>query len=41
MLAGISHDIRTPLTKLRLAMAMASDTNGDEAFVGAAESYLD
>lgn len=36
MLAGISHDIRTPLTKLRLAMAMASDTNGDEAFVGAA-----
>jgi two-component system osmolarity sensor histidine kinase EnvZ len=41
MLAGISHDIRTPLTKLRLAMAMANDTNGDEAFIGAAESYLD
>lgn len=41
MLAGISHDIRTPLTKLRLAMAMANDTNGDETFVVAAESYLD
>ena len=25
MLAGISHDIRTPLTKLRLAMAMAGE----------------
>ncbi|WP_336599555.1 ATP-binding protein [Paraburkholderia bengalensis] len=41
MLAGISHDIRTPLTKLRLAMAMATGTGGDEAFVSAAESYLD
>ncbi|MBP0591240.1 HAMP domain-containing protein [Paraburkholderia sp. LEh10] len=41
MLAGISHDIRTPLTKLRLAMAMANGTGGDEAFVSAAESYLD
>ncbi|HEY3597959.1 MAG TPA: ATP-binding protein [Paraburkholderia sp.] len=43
MLAGISHDIRTPLTKLRLAMAMANRPGGasDEAFVGAAESYLD
>ncbi|SIT50065.1 Signal transduction histidine kinase [Paraburkholderia piptadeniae] len=41
MLAGVSHDIRTPLTKLRLAMAMANDTGGDEAFAGAAESYLD
>jgi len=41
MLAGISHDIRTPLTKLRLAMAMANGSGGDEAFVGAAESYLD
>jgi two-component system osmolarity sensor histidine kinase EnvZ len=41
MLAGISHDIRTPLTKLRLAMAMASGPGHDEAFVGAAESYLD
>ncbi|SEK04152.1 ATP-binding protein [Paraburkholderia diazotrophica] len=41
MLAGVSHDIRTPLTKLRLAMAMANETGGDEAFSGAAESYLD
>jgi len=44
MLAGISHDIRTPLTKLRLAMAMAGAAGagpGDEAFASAAESYLD
>ena len=44
MLAGISHDIRTPLTKLRLAMAMAGAAGtgpGDETFTHAAESYLD
>jgi two-component system osmolarity sensor histidine kinase EnvZ len=41
MLAGISHDIRTPLTKLRLAMAMAITDNGDDSFVVAAEAYLD
>ncbi|TKC87850.1 HAMP domain-containing protein [Trinickia terrae] len=41
MLAGISHDIRTPLTKLRLAMAMAPLDQGDESFTAAAESYLD
>jgi two-component system osmolarity sensor histidine kinase EnvZ len=41
MLAGISHDIRTPLTKLRLAMAMAITDNGDDNFVIAAEGYLD
>ncbi|MFC0574209.1 ATP-binding protein [Paraburkholderia solisilvae] len=40
MLAGISHDIRTPLTKLRLAMAMAGAPR-DEPFTHAAESYLD
>jgi two-component system osmolarity sensor histidine kinase EnvZ len=41
MLAGISHDIRTPLTKLRLSMAMAMPEGGDSSFVIAAESYLD
>ncbi|SDI87902.1 two-component system, OmpR family, osmolarity sensor histidine kinase EnvZ [Paraburkholderia phenazinium] len=41
MLAGISHDIRTPLTKLRLAMAMAITDQGDDNFVVAAEAYLD
>ncbi|MGF6771550.1 two-component system osmolarity sensor histidine kinase EnvZ [Paraburkholderia sp. GAS199] len=41
MLAGISHDIRTPLTKLRLSMAMAMPDSSDSSFVVAAESYLD
>ncbi|MEW6341923.1 MAG: ATP-binding protein [Pseudomonadota bacterium] len=41
MLAGISHDIRTPLTKLRLAMAMAITEHGDDNFVVSAEAYLD
>jgi two-component system osmolarity sensor histidine kinase EnvZ len=41
MLAGISHDIRTPLTKLRLSMAMAMPHGSDSSFVVAAESYLD
>ncbi|NML30114.1 ATP-binding protein [Paraburkholderia antibiotica] len=41
MLAGISHDIRTPLTKLRLSMAMALPDGADSSFVVAAESYLD
>ncbi|SAL78824.1 periplasmic sensor signal transduction histidine kinase [Caballeronia choica] len=41
MLAGISHDIRTPLTKLRLAMAMAIPAGGDQAFVASSENYLD
>jgi two-component system osmolarity sensor histidine kinase EnvZ len=40
MLAGISHDIRTPLTKLRLGMAMAPLDRGDES-LQAAESYID
>jgi two-component system, OmpR family, osmolarity sensor histidine kinase EnvZ len=41
MLAGVSHDIRTPLTKLRLAMAMAIPRGADDAFVASAENYLD
>ncbi len=41
MLAGVSHDIRTPLTKLRLAMAMAFPRGADDAFVASAEGYLD
>jgi two-component system osmolarity sensor histidine kinase EnvZ len=41
MLAGVSHDIRTPLTKLRLAMAMALPRGTDDAFVASVEGYLD
>lgn len=41
MLAGVSHDIRTPLTKLRLAMAMAIPRGADEPFVASVEGYLD
>jgi two-component system osmolarity sensor histidine kinase EnvZ len=41
MLAGISHDIRTPMTKLRLAMAMSSVPKTDAAFAASAEGYLD
>lgn len=41
MLAGVSHDIRTPLTKLRLAMAMALPRGTDDTFVASVESYLD
>jgi two-component system, OmpR family, osmolarity sensor histidine kinase EnvZ len=41
MLAGVSHDIRTPLTKLRLAMAMAIPRGADDTFVASAEGYLD
>jgi two-component system osmolarity sensor histidine kinase EnvZ len=38
MLAGISHDIRTPLTKLRLAQAMPDLLEAPQA---AAERYID
>ncbi|MHA7680281.1 ATP-binding protein [Cupriavidus sp. PET2-C1] len=41
MLAGVSHDIRTPLTKLRLAMAMAMPRGAADQFVASAEGYLD
>jgi len=41
MLAGVSHDIRTPLTKLRLAMAMTLPRGTDDAFVASVEGYLD
>ncbi|CAG2139757.1 Osmolarity sensor protein EnvZ [Cupriavidus yeoncheonensis] len=41
MLAGVSHDIRTPLTKLRLAMAMSIPRGADDDFVASAEGYLD
>ena len=41
MLAGISHDIRTPMTKLRLAMAMSAVPSKDAAFAASAEGYLD
>lgn len=40
MLAGVSHDIRTPLTKLRLALAMAENRNND-ALLALTEPYLD
>jgi two-component system, OmpR family, osmolarity sensor histidine kinase EnvZ len=41
MLAGISHDIRTPMTKLRLAMAMSPAVSRDAAFTASAQAYLD
>ncbi|MFM0737265.1 ATP-binding protein [Paraburkholderia xenovorans] len=41
MLAGVSHDIRTPLTKLRLAMAMAVPRGANDTFFASAERYLD
>jgi two-component system, OmpR family, osmolarity sensor histidine kinase EnvZ len=41
MLAGVSHDIRTPLTKLRLAIAMALPRGTNDALVASAEGYLD
>ncbi|MDR3097352.1 MAG: HAMP domain-containing protein [Paraburkholderia sp.] len=41
MLAGVSHDIRTPLTKLRLAMAMALPRGTHDKLVDSAEGYLD
>ncbi|MCX4159656.1 MULTISPECIES: ATP-binding protein [Paraburkholderia] len=40
MLAGISHDIRTPLTKMRLAIAMSDSANADRAFVSSTDEYL-
>jgi two-component system, OmpR family, osmolarity sensor histidine kinase EnvZ len=41
MLAGVSHDIRTPLTKLRLAIAMALPRGTNDSLVASAESYLE
>jgi two-component system osmolarity sensor histidine kinase EnvZ len=41
MLAGISHDIRTPLTKLRLAVAMTSVSDEHEALAVSTDHYLD
>ena len=41
MLAGISHDIRTPMTKLRLAMAMSAVPSTDAVFAASAEGYLE
>lgn len=36
MLAGVSHDLRTPLTKLRLIVEMLSTSKEDEPLVGSA-----
>jgi two-component system, OmpR family, osmolarity sensor histidine kinase EnvZ len=41
MLAGISHDIRTPLTKLRLAVAMTSPSDEHNALAVSTDHYLD
>jgi two-component system, OmpR family, osmolarity sensor histidine kinase EnvZ len=41
MLAGISHDIRTPLTKLRLAVAMTTPSDEHDALAVSTDHYLD
>lgn len=41
MLAGVSHDIRTPLTKLRLAIAMALPRGTHDTLTASTEHYLD
>jgi two-component system osmolarity sensor histidine kinase EnvZ len=41
MLAGISHDIRTPLTKLRLAVAMTSPSEEHAELAISTDHYLD
>jgi two-component system osmolarity sensor histidine kinase EnvZ len=41
MLAGISHDIRTPLTKLRLAVAMTSVSDEHDALAVSTDHYLE
>ena len=33
MLAGVSHDLRTPLTRMKLMLAMAEKTEDNEAFL--------
>lgn len=38
MLAGVSHDLRTPLTRLKLQLSMMEDTDGD---IAAAKADLD
>lgn len=41
MLAGISHDIRTPLTKLRLAVAMTTPSEEHNELAVSTDHYLD
>jgi two-component system, OmpR family, osmolarity sensor histidine kinase EnvZ len=41
MLAGVSHDIRTPLTKLRLAVAMTTPSEEHSALAVSTDHYLD
>jgi len=33
MLAGVSHDLRTPLTRMKLSLAMAEETDENKAFL--------
>lgn len=37
LLAGVSHDLRTPLTKLRLGLALRANSAGDEDLVRAVD----
>lgn len=41
LLAGISHDLRTPLTRMRLALEMLRDQPGEERLLAALERDLE
>jgi two-component system osmolarity sensor histidine kinase EnvZ len=41
LLAGIAHDLRTPLTQIQLALAMLPDEGGDPALMKSIQNDLD